>query len=238
MGKLKKFFGLDKEENEADSSKEEKKSNNNIGISEKDSLNDVFEIFNVDLLDEQTFPKDSKKIKYYFKRTIEKKLVVVLVENTNQMEGEIEVIQKISKNAAQGGYIYVLNYSNTLSNREICSADSFDFASLFCKEQISSETCLFDAINELNSIITNNYNKIVIETETNKILFNEIEIIGIGRCIDTCSKTTFQKSAETLFSISSKENISTKYFCFDESGFINASALGFRSIGAINRNYI
>lgn len=189
---------------------------------------------NDDVLD---MPKDAKKHEkaFYYKKPVDMKLTIILIENTAKVHKEKETLIKIVNNLVTSGLVCVINYGTKI---RICDSYDFDFNSklLLCDDDIVDSACLYDALINLGTLISAKYMTIS-EKEKEQIRINKIEIIGIGTCKDSGSKSSKETAIEWFYEATDKPDITTKYFCLTEENFINAAEIGFRSIGAISRNY-
>ena len=165
------------------------------------------------------------------------KLTIILVENTEEVAREKEKIEKIVKSLVTTGYICVINYGSSVRESETVEAKSFNSSELLSLEDLGDTACLFDALIALESVVDKKY-KNVEELENKKIRISRVEVIGIGRCIDNCSTSSIETGIESFCRVARRDDVITKYFCLSEESFIAAATIGFRSIGAIARNYM
>lgn len=181
-------------------------------------------------------PIDIKKFFQFYKKTQEVKLTIILVENTSKVVNEAEKIKKIVKSLVTKGYVIVINYGSTVNQTEPIQISEFDYTELVSTEDASESACLYDALSALESIVEVQYKKIT-EFDDKKEEISEIEVIGIGNCIDNCSKVTQKTGIDCFCKVISKPKIVTKYFGITEEAFIPAATVGFHSIGAIVRSF-
>ncbi len=182
--------------------------------------------------DERTTPK------FIYKRTVYRKLTIILIENTLEVIKQKDVIVKIVDNIiSKAQLISIINYSNSVMKHSVIDVSTLPAVDFKYLEGTENKACLYDAIQEMKDMISK-YRQIAIEDEYQKIEVNRIEIIAIGTCKDNCSKVSKETTIESFNNIISMPNISCKCFCLKEANFINAAEIGFHSIGAICREYI
>ena len=185
---------------------------------------------------EKLSEKTETKPKFVYKKFVDKKLFIILVENTPEMAKEKEMIMKIIKSLAQSGLVTIVNYGKTVKPNKIFDATTICDKDFLCAEDIGNESCLFDALDKLEIIVYNSYMKIE-EKETERIRINKIDVIGIGNCKENGSKISKEMALKYFQMVANKHNVTTKYFCLSENSFTNAAEIGFHSIGAIYRKY-
>lgn len=173
---------------------------------------------------------------FFFKRLVSKKLTILLVENTSKVANEKEILTKIIKSLVTDGLVSVIYYGSSVNQTEIVDFFAFNNSMFWCDNNTSDMACLYDALVKLEDIVSKKY-MVVEENETEKVRIDKIEVIGIGTCKDNCSITSKEKGIDCFCQILNKPNITTKYFCLTEETFMDAAEIGFRSIGAILRNY-
>lgn len=182
-------------------------------------------------------PKDAKTV--YAPRYLEEdtKLTVILVENTDEVAKQKDMLNQIVNNLVVAGKVCVINYGKLVRESKIVEAKDFDCRALLYEEFAGNSACLFDALIALEGVVEKNYKKTeVVKYKRTKT--KSIEIIGIGRCIDNCSITSSQIAIESFSKVVKHSDVTTKYFCLSEESFVQAATIGFRSIGAIARNYM
>lgn len=200
-----------------------KDDNKKADISTYDSKNDYQDNFNIK--------------KYIYKRLVDKKLTIILLEDTTDVAKINDMLKKIIKTSVISGLVTTISYGESVKKSEIIDiSDLKDNDDYICKANVGDKTCLFDALIELEHIVSDKYSSIE-ENEKERIRINNIEIIGIGNCIDNCSKAAKKAGIDCFYKVASKPNIVTKYFCLTEESFLRAAEIGFHSIGAIFRNY-
>lgn len=165
----------------------------------------------------------------------DKKLTIVLLENTIQVAQEQETIEKILRSLlTTTDYICIIHYGSMVKEGKIREATSFDYHDLLQKDDMGTKSCFWDALVVLERLVKENYEKKK-ELDWNYICFHKIEIIGIGRCYDNASGASSQVGIEKFSQVAKLPNVISKYFCFSEENFVEAAKIGFRSIGAVNR---
>lgn len=190
----------------------------------------------------QATGKAGKEPYVYKPRIAEKKLIILLIEDTVKMSKENESIVKLSKICNGTDWVYVIHYGKEVKVKKIelkkffKKDDEIKPDDLKCSEDATEDVCLWDALTEVNKIVSDLYGKVKeIDKVTTKV--TNIEIIGIGTSKDNCSKTS-EEDGITSFCKTLKDNrIKSKYFCLNESCFLSAAKTGFRSIGSISKDY-
>ena len=168
---------------------------------------------------------------------VDTRLTIILIENTEAVAKEKDKLEKIVKNLVSAGKVCVINYGSLVREGKIVDAKQFDCSNLLFKEDIGENACLFDALSALEDVVEKNYKKIE-ETKHKRIRITNIDIIGIGRCMDNCSITSRESAIESFLVVAKHRDVNTKYFCLSEESFVNAATIGFHSIGSIARNYM
>lgn len=171
-----------------------------------------------------------------YKRLVDKKLTIILLENTTQVAKIDVMLKKIIKTLVISGSVTIISYGEHVNKKEISNISDLINIDYICREDLGEKTCLFDALVELESLVSEKHLSIE-ETESERIRVNNIEIIGIGSCRDNCSSVAKKTGIDCFYKATTKQNIVTKYYCLTEESFIRAAEVGFHSIGAICRNY-
>lgn len=175
--------------------------------------------------------------KFAYKPTVYEKLTIILIENTEDVLREQENVLKIVKGLVKSGYVYIINYGSIIRKSEMIDVSTYDYSDLLYAEDAKSDSRLYDALFALKTLIYEKRYR-TIENQNNKIMFNDFEIIGIGKCINNVNSTISKEEALAYFcKVATLPDVKTKYFCLTEDSFIEAATVGFRSIGAIYRNY-
>lgn len=188
-------------------------------------------------------PGKQKKEPFVYKpRIMEKKLIILLIENTAEMAKENDSIIKLSEICKDTDWLYIIHYGKDIKTKKVefnkffKKNDDINLEDLKCSKDATEDSCFMDAISEVTKIVSDLYGKI---KEVNKVTtkVTSIEIIGIGTCKDNCSKTSKDDGIKSFCKMLNDTRIKSKYFCLNESSFFDAAETGFRSIGAINRSY-
>ena len=173
----------------------------------------------------------------FIKRTVEKKLTIILIENTFEVVKEKENLLKIIKSIVTEGLVSVIRYGSSINRSEIFEVSNIDTFTLVSNYSSDSRYRLYDALVDLEKLVSEQYMSIE-EKENERIRINKIEVIGIGTCKDKGSNATKKIAIDSFCKVLAKSEVTTKYFCLTEETFIDAAEIGFRSIGAIHRNYL
>lgn len=176
--------------------------------------------------------------------TYDAKLTILLIENSTEMAKNKAKLTQIVKSlvacdnslALTGGYVSTINYGTSVRETKPTKREFFNFEELLYNEDLSDNTCFHEAIFALEDVV-NNYNEKLIEEKLKKFFIKDIEVIGIGSCVDNYTKISKNTAISSFNRVASLRNVTTKYFCFSDSTFVEAATIGFHSIGAINRNY-
>lgn len=181
--------------------------------------------------------KEGVKKIYYpikpYKRLVNKTLIIVLIENTAQVAKEKEKVLQIINTIVKSDLVCFMNYSDVVQESEIIDVTS---NTILYDEGTGDRACLFDALVEVEKLVSSKY-LVTEEKEKEKIFINNIEIIGIGTCIDNASKTSKEDALNSFLRVSSRQKVITKYYCLTDEYFIKAAEIGFHSIGSISRCY-
>lgn len=167
------------------------------------------------------------------------KLIVILIENSEMVSQEEEMIKKIVNNQVAGennnSLFCLISYDKAVHVSKVYEAKQLKEVKLIDKENVSEGLCLYDALLEARKIALKRYYKTK-EEIPQEFRINSVELIGIGRCIDNCSKSSKEEGINAFGQILFAKS-TTKYFAIDDSYFLNPAEIGFRSIGAIRRNF-
>lgn len=188
---------------------------------------------------ESTKKEDDEQFEFFpkpvFKRLVEKNLTIVLIENTAEVAKENAKIRQLLKSVSSE-LVCIIKYGSSIEKSEIFKGIELKEDKFLCDENVENKACLFDTLVELDNLISEVYMKTK-EEEKERIRINKIDIIGIGTCIDTCSKVTKDVGIDHFCKVISKTRITTKYCCITERDFIKAAEIGFHSIGSMSINY-
>lgn len=174
--------------------------------------------------------------KVVYKRLINKKLTIILLENTATVAKQKDKVLQIIENFVRSDLICIINYGNTVNASEIIDVKNGKDLTIMYDEGVGEEACLFDALVELEKIVSSKY-LITEETEHERICVDSIDVIGIGTCTDNCSTTQKADAIDKFYLMSLKSKVITKYYCLTDEFFMGAAEIGFRSIGAISKTY-
>ena len=171
-----------------------------------------------------------------YKPIEEKKLTILLIENTLQVAAQKQDVEKIVDGLVREGLVRIIYYGKDIQETGTFKAEDIRYKELLLEDKIGEEACLYDALLMASSLADKSY-MVIEESEKEKIRINCIEILGIGTCRDQGSKCTQSIAAQKFSDIAKKFGIITKYFCLTEESFIAAAEMGFRSIGSIAKTY-
>ncbi len=174
--------------------------------------------------------------KVRFKRLVEKKLTIILVENTKEVVNQKDTLVKIVKSSVPTGLVCVIKYGSFIRQSKVLDISSFDDKHFISGENVDGNICLYDALESLEKLVNSEYMAIK-EGENERERINQIEIIGIGNCKDIGSKISKDCGIQCFYRAIQKTGAVTKCFCLTEEGFVNSAEIGFHSIGSINRDY-
>ena len=164
----------------------------------------------------------------------EKKITIILVENTDKVVKEKETLIKLVKSVASKGLVSIINYGADVRQSKFIDISTSNDISFLYEDDIDDTACLYDALVYLQSMVSKEH--LHFEEDEN-IRISKIEIIGIGTCKDGCSRVSKEVAIDCFVKVNSTPKVTTKYFCLTEESFINAAEIGFHSIGSISRNY-
>lgn len=170
-----------------------------------------------------------------YKPTIEKKLTILLIENTLEMAKKVSTLNNV-RGAIKDGLVCSIYYGGIVWQSAIVDVTAIEDIPLFIKDELGEEACLYDALIHVASLVTQKYQSVE-ENNDNKVMINTIEIIGVGSCRDTTSSVQKDFAINCFTKVAQKPQVLSKYYCFKEKDFIEAAQIGFRSIGAISKNY-
>lgn len=188
-------------------------------------------------IDENSLLEDIVKPLPKYKRLVNKKLTVILVENTEPILKEKVRIEELVNRIVKSDLVCVINYSNVICYTKILEKSELKSIPIFVtNDKIGNEACLFDALLILEKLVLSKY-LVTEEKETERVCIDNIEIIGIGTCRDNTSKTTKEDALTSFYRVVFLKSISSKYFCFTEEDFLRAAEIGFHSIGSMSKKY-
>ncbi len=174
--------------------------------------------------------------KTVYKRLVNKKLTIILLENTSIVAKHKDKVLQIVDNFVRSDMICIINYGSSVNASEIIDVHNGKDLTIMYDESAGVESCLFDALIELEKIVSSKY-LVTEETEHERVSINSIDVIGIGTCTDNCSTTPKDEAMDKFYLMSLKSKVVTKYYCLTDEFFMAAAEIGFRSIGAISKTY-
>ncbi len=172
--------------------------------------------------------------KIVYKQRVKRDVTILLIENSANTIKERENLLKIVNAFGARGLIYIISYGKQIKISKDFEPSNFENKTCFIDEEMSNETCLFDALVELEVLLSKRY---ITENPTQRIIAKDITIIGIGTCKDSCSKASKEEGIDSFCNVIKKYQAITKYFCLTDDYFLNAAEIGFASIGAISKEY-
>ena len=164
-----------------------------------------------------------------YKPTVNIKLIILLIENTQELIEQKERIQKIVTDFLSEGTVIILNYGKAINISELKQEEDLENNKIFTEEVNKENTLFYDSLVEVEKIVREKYLHVE-ETEKLKIKINEIKIIGFGTCKDTGSETTKKEAVKYA-------KIATEYYCITEEFFVEAAEIGFHSIKSISMEF-
>ena len=170
------------------------------------------------------------------RRTVNSKLTIFLVENTAKVFENQEIVLGIVKKLLSTGFVCIINYGSTTRESEIYDSSSFDKVRVVCKEDQGYNTCFYDALVSLKTI----FDKKFLATEKREFedfILSKVDIVGIGTGRDNCSKAFKEEAIKCFCDVIKSSSVTSKYFCMTEDSFMDVAEIGFRSIGAISKEY-
>ena len=171
-----------------------------------------------------------------YRPTVNIKLIILLIENTQELIEQKERIQKIVTDFLSEGTVIILNYGKTINISELKQEEDLDNNKIFTDEVNKETTLFYDTLVEVEKIVREKY-LYVEETEKLKIKINEIKIIGFGTCKDTGSETTKREAIKKFYEAVKYAKIATEYYCITEDFFVEVAEIGFHSIKSISMEF-
>lgn len=178
----------------------------------------------------------SKKPAYVYKRLVEKKLTIILIEDTKLVMAEKDKLVQIVKKVTAEGKACIITYGDVVRQSEIFEVLPNSGIPFPVNENVGDMARLYDALIAVEKLVLEKHTKTE-ETETQRILIKDVDVIGIGTCTDNGSEATKEDALGAFHRVTSRSRVMTKYFCLTEESFLNSAEVGFRSIGAISKNY-
>lgn len=168
------------------------------------------------------------------RKTISKKLVILLIEDTESVaKYKASILEKINEISSDcliclilyGKRLQYTKIVNMIRNRNISFHNNSD----------DGNCLLYKAIMRLNEVVEEAQKLVDVNIERYNI--TSIEIIGIGRCIDKGSVILEDIAKQVFSTIISQPNVKARYFCIEDKYIVNAANLGFRSIQSLSEKY-
>lgn len=171
-----------------------------------------------------------------YRPTVNIKLIILLIENTQELIEQKERIQKIVTDFLSEGTVIILNYGKAINISELKQEEDLENNKIFTEEVNRENTLFYDSLVEVEKIVREKYLHVE-ETEKLKIKINEIKIIGFGTCKDTGSETTKREAIKKFYEAVKYAKIATEYYCITEDFFVEVAEIGFHSIKSISMEF-
>lgn len=171
-----------------------------------------------------------------YRPTVNIKLIILLIENTQELIEQKERIQKIVTDFLSEGTVIILNYGKAINISELKQEEDLENNKIFTEEVNKENTLFYDSLVEVEKIVREKYLHVE-ETEKLKIKINEIKIIGFGTCKDTGSETTKREAIKKFYEAVKYAKIATEYYCITEDFFVEVAEIGFHSIKSISMEF-
>lgn len=171
-----------------------------------------------------------------YRPTVNIKLIILLIENTQELIEQKERIQKIVTDFLSEGTVIILNYGKAINISELKQEEDLENNKIFTEEVNKENTLFYDSLVEIEKIVREKYLHVE-ETEKLKIKINEIKIIGFGTCKDTGSETTKREAIKKFYEAVKYAKIATEYYCITEDFFVEVAEIGFHSIKSISMEF-
>lgn len=174
----------------------------------------------------------SVKVIPVIKPVVNKKLTILLVEETSEMlpyatrllNKNVEVVNK-------DDFLCIIRYSENVET-VVKIKDKFNEVELKANvDTTNDKKSFYDALKKAYEIVMQ-YSIGTIEDSINRYRVCEFEIVGMGTASDNSSEITFEEAIKEFDKILNK-GIKTRYFCIDDVYMKNAAAFGFRTIGSM-----
>lgn len=171
-----------------------------------------------------------------YRPTVNIKLIILLIENTQELIEQKERIQKIVTDFLSEGTVIILNYGKAINISELKQEEDLENNKIFTEEVNKENTLFYDSLVEVEKIVREKYLHVE-ETEKLKIKINEIKIIGFGTCKDIGSETTKREAIKKFYEAVKYAKIATEYYCITEDFFVEVAEIGFHSIKSISMEF-
>lgn len=172
--------------------------------------------------------------KTIYKPLVDKKLTIILVENTVKVAEKSNMLPSV-KRLVTSELVSIINYGSVVRQSDIVDVSTFN-ENIFLYDDIGDDSCLYDALVELENLVSKEYHHIKAK-EKEHVRISKIDVICIGTCTDNCSKASKEVGIDCFCRVASNFDVVTKCFCLTDENFTSAAEIGFHSIGAIIRNY-
>ncbi len=174
----------------------------------------------------------SVKVTPVIKPVVNKKLTILLVEETSEMlpyaarllNKNVEVVNK-------DDFLCIIRYSENIET-VVKIKDKFNEVELEANvDTTNDKKSFYDALKKAYEIVMQ-YSIGTIEDSINRYRVCDFEVVGMGTASDNSSKITFEEAIKEFDKILNK-GIKTRYFCIDDVYMKNAALFGFRTIGSM-----
>ena len=162
-----------------------------------------------------------------YRPTVNIKLIILLIENTQELIEQKERIQKIVTDFLSEGTVIILNYGKAINISELKQEEDLENNKIFTEKINQNKYYTGDRIEYIEKN----------PTEKLKIKINEIKIIGFGTCKDTGSETTKREAIKKFYEAVKYAKIATEYYCITEDFFVEVAEIGFHSIKSISMEF-
>lgn len=181
--------------------------------------------------------KDKPFKKQYYKKIEDKKMVIILLEDSL----DSKVYENAYKNSLKrivADNLYTIVYYNELNViiGDCIEDKKEDELRLRFESPNPIGGKLYDGIKEVNNLVSEYLEKDLEGIECN-FHITSVDVLGIGNAIDINSKLAEKHAIYLLHSLNTQKNVNTKYICINANGIISAARIGFRSIGCMDTSY-
>ena len=167
-----------------------------------------------------------------FKRTEYKCLYLFLIEDSSQMYKYNYELSLLLNMVPKNELVCCIHYGDSLHNTGVVLNDNeLVKNSFYCVNEKLNKMCFYDAIFEAYNVIEKNTKK-EIEGEICNYKIDKIEITGIGKSKDNCSKISIKEAKKDFQRIINRFDVlvNSRYICLNEEDVVDASEFGFRTI--------
>lgn len=166
------------------------------------------------------------------KRTENKCLYLFLVEDSSQMYKYNYELSLLLNMVPKNELVCCIHYGDSLHNTGVVLNDNeLVKNSFYCVNEKMNKMCFYDAIFEAYNEIEKNTKKEIAGDICNYKI-DKIEITGIGKCKDSCSKISIEEAQKYFQRIINRFDVlvNSRYICLNEEDVVDASEFGFRTI--------